>query len=873
MNIKQKLTTLLLLAAGAVTQLNAQTAVTVGAQVTAESSLKDDVPYIIYQPRNNTYIKEASDRYSAIASNSPDETGVFFFVKVSDGVYKIKSYSTGKYISQPTTTGIAAIAPVEEASAGEWNLQFDSNGCIYPLCNGYGWDRGSNALWATDGASTTYNESGNVKLYKIYEVSADEINLTFDKPGSATNNITVHVKDGSGNVVPGVTASLVSTSCTSFMTGSAAALSRTTNSVLAPNEGYANQQNSTITYTFMIEGLSTAFFYNSAALDVYALTSAGGSQYNNGNAVREWSFDVSTGSTEAGVTSFVSSTGNDICTVTESDGDLYHKAWELQGTAQNATAPIYIKVTLTKTASDDCYAGIGAVRLYTYVNPFTTSDVYTINNTNTDRGALIYNPDASSKYVWSSGKSGTFDASDANSQWVICPTGTDGQYYLYNVGAGKFAIPTGISTGTGYPWVFSENAVAVVFEDQSDGTKKIKMATAPVSGSNAAYVSVSNGHENPVFNYNDDGSKFTITKVDDVDASTAANAAIANLVKSQTALTSYPQATGWYAIQIKSKTGADSYAGRYLYTANSLYNDLYPLTFTGAVDVQPAITDPTFFTHIDYTSWDVNNWQLPDGRYLMINSSSKFPTPSATAGNVICGYENGNYFKTSGNWYADPYNSNANYFIGETTSMRTAYTVYPINLTAAGLVAWQIICDDAPETTKIACTRSDVSGLTSVYKNGYIFLPTGVTPESTDFTLEGATSVTVDAVAKTVTLAYNPNLAIVADGVTVAQGWQTAGRGGEVMLLRVNATPFADATGATLNVSLLDGAESNFSALTLYEASSDSPEILSAGVSASKSGPPGSTLNESSLSSLFILFGVSFGAFSIFSFLGNHFIV
>ena len=152
-------------------QLSAQTAVTVGSQVTSEASLQEGVPYLIYQPRNNTYVKEASDRYSAIGNNSPDDTGVFYFVKVSDGVYKIKSYSTGKFISKPTTTGISAIAPVDETSAGEWNLQFDTYGCIYPLCNGYGWDRGSNALWATSGASTTHDESGNVKLYKIYEIA------------------------------------------------------------------------------------------------------------------------------------------------------------------------------------------------------------------------------------------------------------------------------------------------------------------------------------------------------------------------------------------------------------------------------------------------------------------------------------------------------------------------------------------------------------------------------------------------------------------------------------------------------------------------------------------------------------------------------
>ena len=453
--------------------------------------------------------------------------------------------------------------------------------------------------------------------------------------------------------------------------------------------------------------------------------------------------------------------------------------------------------------------------------------VFTINNTNSNRGALIYNPE-NPKYVWSSGKSGTFDPTNANSQWVIIPSGTTGQFYLYNVGAGKFAIPTGIAQSASNSWVFSDDAVAVIFENQGDGTKKIKMANNPVSGTNAAYMAVSNNYTGPIINYNDAGGNFTITKVTG-DASTAASAAVAKLVKNQTALTTYPQTTGWYVIQIKSKTGSDSYAGRYLQTASSLYNGLYPLTFTGAIDVQPAITNPAFFTHINCTSWDVNTWQMPDGRYLVKNSNNKFPTTSATEGNVICGYDNGNYFKTDGNWFADPYNSGANYFIGETSYMRTAYTIYPIDLTASGLVAWQVICDNAPETAEITCSRSDVKGLTTVYKNGYFFLPTGVTPEESNFTLDGANGVTIDGTAHTISFAYDPNLAIVADGVIVEQGWQTAGRDSEVMLLKVTAKPFKDATNVSLTVNLKDGSEANISTLKLYEANNNSPEIYSTG--------------------------------------------
>ena len=798
MYIKRKLITLLLLILGAVMQLSAQTAVTVGSQVTSEASLQEGVPYLIYQPRNNTYVKEASDRYSAIGNNSPDDTGVFYFVKVSDGVYKIKSYSTGKFISKPTTTGISAIAPVDETSAGEWNLQFDTYGCIYPLCNGYGWDRGSNALWATSGASTTHDESGNVKLYKIYEIALSTTALSefADKDISISSSEAASISAGQWYVMK----------------------NRGRNGYAFENSGSMKNQ-----------GLApSGSAVDNAKFLVRFLNVGDGKYYLQNGYGNYWGVipqNTAVPATALGTEKYtigkISSTDGHFYLTSETNGivlDCQENGYPVVGWGTSIP-------TSTGGNNDWAFYPVDLVESW---DP-AINEVYTINNTNTNRGALIYNPDASTKYVWSSGKSGTFDASNANSQWVIIPSGTDKQFYLYNVGAGKFAIPTNIAQGSNYSWVFSDNAVAVIFETQNDGTKKIKMATNPVSGTNAAYMAISNNYTGPVINYNDAGGNFTITLVDGQDQSAAANAAVDKLVKSQTPLTTYPSTSGWYAIQIKSKTGSASYAGRFLQNSTTLFNNLYPLTFTGGVDVQPAITDPTFITYINCTSWDVNTWQLPDGRYLVSNSSSKFPTTSTTAGNVICGYDNGNYFKSSANYYADPYNSNANYFIGETTYMRTAYTVYPIDLNAAGLAAWKVVCDNAPESSKITCSRNDVRGLSAVYKNGYFFLPADVTPLATDFALEGASEITIDETDKTISITYDPNLALVEGSVHVEQGWQTVGRDNEVMLLRVTASPFKAATNVSMKVNLKDGAEANISELKLYEASSDSPEIYSTG--------------------------------------------
>jgi len=447
------------------------------------------------------------------------------------------------------------------------------------------------------------------------------------------------------------------------------------------------------------------------------------------------------------------------------------------------------------------------------------NEVYTLNNTQSDnRGALVYDGTSANVGLVASA---SLDAANPNHQWVVYPTETEGEYYLFNVGAGKFAIPTAIAQSDKNAWVFSDNAVAVTLTSATAGTYRIKMAKSPVNGTNAAVLGVNRNLNPAVFNYNDAGSDFAFTRVDGLDHSADVKLAVAKLITRQEPLTTYPQSSGWYAIQIKSKNGAASYSGRFMQAATSLYNSLYPLTFTGAIDVQPSVTDPTFFTYISHTSWDVNTWQLPDGRYLVNNGSNKFPTPSMTPGNVLCGYSNGNYFKESNNYYADPYNSNANYFIGETTSMRTAYNVYPIDLDEAGLAAWQVAITNGSASTQLTCSRSDVRGTSSVYSGGHIFLPTGVTPDAADFAMEGMVGAPViDADAKTITVEYDPSISILPADVTVCQGHQTTGQGNtRAALLRMKVTPFAACTPTSVSITL-SGAN-HISQVAIYQTTVD----------------------------------------------------
>ena len=875
MKLKTLLTSFFLLIAGATTQLNAQTAVTIGNQVTSESNIVSGKAYVLQSQAAGSgtvpYINDNGTSYDIPMSNACTEASVYFLISNGDGTWKIKNYYTGHFWGVPVY-GQAIASVADEASAGAWSLNF-SNGTAYPSAPDAentirGLDRSSNKLW---GYSTG---TGATKQVKIYEVGPTEKGLTSpvniasgwylikwvdinsdtntnysdaDVNGKYVKNYEQDVTVNSNNYslyiddaptgTDGIALSLIYFDKAGSESGRGVdGYLRSTNGHYVTQTGAASsskveknyiiyRSSGTPNYSVATSGY-TGNRYSLIPCGKDATPYIGQSAQNKFPVAQYYSVDFSLYGLQPWSVEFE---GDANAQVTYTGSNIYG----LKSVYNGGT--FFFDTNVTPSASDFSAPTrwgfspdikVDATDHTIKVTYIDIHKVFTINNTNSGRGALIYNPDAPT-YVWSSGKSGTFSATDPNCQWVIIPTETAGQYYLYNVGAGKFAIPTGIAQSASNSWIFSDNAVAVTFEAQSDGTQKIKMASNPVSGTNAAYMAVSNNYTGPIINYNDVGGNFTVTKVDG-DASTAASAAVAKLVKNQTALAgAVTDDDGWYVIQIKTTSNSTATAspGRYIYPGTTNQAN-YPLTFTGGIDVQPAISDATFYTRFVKNGTDYN-WQMTNGQYL-INSNNVFPTPSSEPVAVIPGYDNGNYIKSNGR-YADPYVSSGNFFIGETASYRTTWSIYPIDLATAGLTAWQAICDNAPESAQITCSRDDVKGLTAVYKNGYFFLPSDVTPAEGDFALDGANGITIDATAHTISFAYDPNLALVEAGVTVEQGWQTAGRDGEVMLLKVTASPFKAATNVSLTLSLYEDSESNISTLKLYEADSSSPEIYSTG--------------------------------------------
>jgi len=303
-------------------------------------------------------------------------------------------------------------------------------------------------------------------------------------------------------------------------------------------------------------------------------------------------------------------------------------------------------------------------------------------------------------------------------------------------------------------------------------------------------------------------------------------------IAEQTPLNAVPTASdGWYAIRVKTHA---SFANYFLYPAAQAINysgTLYPLTFYASEPQNPTIDEVAYYFRLS-RSGDYIYWQMPDGRYLYA-TGNKFPLATTEQTAISLLYDANGFRFSSGGRYAVPYYLGQQYFIGETaTSNNTYYDIYPINLAKAGLTAWQVVIPSAGADIQLTCTRDDVSGPTAVYNGGYFFLPADATPASTDFAMEGMQSCAIDADAHTITVEYDPTIALLSSSVSVAQGWQTVGRGGEVQLLRITVSPMKAATQATLDVTLKDGSEASVTKLTLYEASTGSSEILSSGTGA-----------------------------------------
>jgi len=750
--------------------------ISVGAKITAEDQLVSGKVYLLRNTASgNPWITDAGTYYSVPnGGGTLDGSCIYYLIQDGDK-WKIKNYATGKYWGEPTaasTTNPGGFVPVDEANAGSWSLNFNSSGNIDPQCNGFYINRSSQKMhgWGSSLSSQIY-----------------EVGLTYppfsefaDKDIRVSSDAAASLQTGKWYVM--------------FDRGA--------------NHGYLYENNANKLY-------NTATIPSGSATDnakylvrivgwdnEYYLQTGLGNFFGN----IQQSTNVPTTSTATNQITVKKINSTDGHFYLQSAAGVVLDANDLSlgdGTVVGwgTTAP-------TSTGGNNDWAFYPVEFVDSWMP--TVSEVYTITNTNigATRGSLIYYPTGSTKWVWASGKSGSFNASEANSQWVFIPTGTSGQYYLYNVGAGKFAIPMKGGTyggGNSYSWGFSDDAVALYLTKQDDGSYKI------FSVNHNVVMSISTGYTGPVINYNDNGAKFNISLVDGQNQSVAATAAFDKLIENTTALTAVPSTDGWYAIKIQSHTSQTTYAGNFLYSLATEYQSNgynYPLGHASEVKIRPAINDATYFIKI-IKDGNYYHIQLPTGKYAL-NQSNNFPTSKITrGGSMAIEYQAAGYFdiKSSG-YYFDAQSDH----IDKTNTLgQTKLDIYPIDLATAGLTAWRVSIDATYGET-LTCTTAGIKGLSTVYNNGYFFLPTGTTPVSTDFTIGNPTEVEgmgviLDSENKIITVATADQVNFTTDNIVIAQGNQTTGKGNAMQtLLRMKVTPTIFGTPTSINVTLT-GAE------------------------------------------------------------------
>lgn len=401
----------------------------------------------------------------------------------------------------------------------------------------------------------------------------------------------------------------------------------------------------------------------------------------------------------------------------------------------------------------------------------------------------------------------TFDASkvyklnSGTAEWMFISAG--GVYcYLYNTTQHGFAYPS--ESGA---WTYS-NDVAVPVRVLKDDDTHYRISTK--DGTKTFSLS---GQTN-------------ITIAEDRTATTAEtdglNTKVANLLGGQSRVTGEPNLDdGWYALQIVEDSEHPEFVGNFLKTLNTPYDNggsityPYPVGHGGNYDQHPAKNDATYYFRLWQPAGKTGyyHWQLPNGIYI-VNYKNNYPIRyhRDLSDFIIGSNGDGTFYIQSSDFRTKAFNG----YIGKTShkyiASSTKLGINKIDLSDVGLTPWRVVfnegADEIPLTYK---GNAAIQGPTTVYNNGYFFLPSGVTPTASDFDTTSdsnfAGSAVIDATAKTITVKYAPDICFTADNVTVQQGSRTTGIGNEKqVLLRTKIVPQAPCTLSSLDITLA-GAE------------------------------------------------------------------
>ncbi len=389
--------------------------------------------------------------------------------------------------------------------------------------------------------------------------------------------------------------------------------------------------------------------------------------------------------------------------------------------------------------------------------------------------------------------------------WIFVPNGFSNQYYLYNISAQRFAYPSSESD----VWTTSEEAVPVLLESQGDSHHCIttKDGTKTFTIGSETHLTIAN------------------TGAPSPDETTQLNTALGKLLAwGASKVSNVSEITdGWYALRVSSESNHSDYVGDFIYTLpteNWAFGRPHPMSHGKDYMKHPLKDDATYFLRL----WPVTrteggvtktyyHWQVPTGKYV-VNHNNDYPiTWIRDASDFIIGKNDDEsfYIQSSGYRAQICTKEGEEDFLGRTarkyTDSATHFDIYAVS--TAGLQAWRVVFNTGADDVKLHCKRTDVKGPTDVYNNGFIFLPTGVTPvgetlQNTEFQIDGQNVIAdVRSSDHTIHVTYAPNVCFEAKDVTVVQGSRTTGVGNEMQaLLRAEVSPIAPChpTSFTVNI-------------------------------------------------------------------------
>lgn len=435
-------------------------------------------------------------------------------------------------------------------------------------------------------------------------------------------------------------------------------------------------------------------------------------------------------------------------------------------------------------------ADVNQLKIYELAFTATLTEVYTIKNSSDDAPTGI-----------------------TDNRWIFVPTGYGNFYYLYNIGAQKFANPD---------WTLSETAVPVSVSyygiTTQDGKTSYKIggnAELAVTKQQASVNETESGQLTTALNNLLANNTNKIEGVGEI-----VEVTYSDVYGVETVTDSDPN-KGWYALRIHSDSDNPDYAGNFLYSLRTEYVDgngwKYPLSH-GGIDYPKHPTPDSVFYYVRL--WPVTriengetktyyHWQVPTGKYV-VNYLNNYPIIfNRPASDFIIGTNaDGTFYFQSSDFRAKAWEDHIDKTARKYMESSTRFEIYKMNPAANGLTAWRVIFNEGADDIKLKCTREDVSGPNEVYNRGYFFLPTGVTPSTTDFTMTGMNGTPViDGTNKTITVNFAPDECFDASNVSIVQGSRTTGIGNKKqVLLRAKVEPQAPCTLSSLDVTLA-GAE------------------------------------------------------------------